>query len=127
MYPFESQTPLNGYNNYSVPNYNFTPYVQPTIPQPQVRQSSSIVWVQGEDGAQNYSVAPGNTVLLMDSSSNKFYIKSSDIYGKPTIRVYSYEEEVKDQQKASDAQVQNDYVSRDEFNALKKQIDDLMS
>lgn len=125
MYPFESQTPLNGFN-YSVPNYNFTPYVQPTIPQQQVRQNSSIVWVQGEDGAQNYPVAPNNTVLLMDSNSNKFYIKSSDMYGKPTVRVYTYEEQVKEQQKPTEQASQNDFVSREEFDTLKKQFDELM-
>lgn len=65
MYPFESQTPLNGFN-YTVPNYNFTPYVQPTIPQQQVRQNSSIVWVQGEHYKNRgvyLAVCPSNLIF----------------------------------------------------------------
>ena len=37
---------------------------------------NGIIWVQGEAGAKSWAVAPGKSVMLMDSESNTFYIKS---------------------------------------------------
>lgn len=96
-------------------------YIPPTQVMP--RPTSSIVWVQGESGAKGYPVAPGNTVLLMDSESNKFYMKNIDTFGKPSIKTYVYEEEKPVQEVPS----QNDYVSRKEFDELKQKLDELMS
>lgn len=48
--------------------------------QPQMTQpvnDTGILWVQGEAGAKSWAVAPGKSVMLMDSESNTFYIKSS--------------------------------------------------
>ena len=49
----------------------------------QPQQSAPIIWVQGEEGAKAYMVAAGNSVLLMDSESSVFYIKSTDASGMP--------------------------------------------
>lgn len=55
--------------------------------------NSGLVWVQGESGAKSYLVAPNNTVLLMDSETQKFYIKSADASGMPLpLRVFDYKE-----------------------------------
>lgn len=81
--------------------YNFNPYtpsyqntyanVQPQV-QP-VPQNNGIVWVQGESGAKSYMVGAGNSVLLMDSESEVFYIKSTDPSGMPLpLRVFEYKE-----------------------------------
>lgn len=130
---------MPAYNNYFPVGYqpgNYqVPYQQPTVAQPQVTtssnitnpvQSSSIVWVQGEAGAKAYPVAAGNSMLLMDSENEQFYIKSTDISGMPMpLRVFSYKEIALDQQKTMPA---NDldmsmYITRDELesrlNALK--------
>ena len=61
--------------------------------QSQTQQSNGIVWVQGEAGAKSFLVAPNQSVLLMDSESNVFYIKSSDASGMPLpLRVFEYTE-----------------------------------
>lgn len=64
------------------------------MPQAAPQQSSSgIVWVQGEAGAKSYLVAPGQSVLLMDSEVSAFYIKSSDPSGMPLpLRIFDYTE-----------------------------------
>lgn len=124
----------NNYLNWMNPygdSYTGTPIpVQPNYMQnyqvPAQKVSSSVVWVQGEVGAKAYSVAPGNTVILMDSESNKFYMKSVDLSGKPSIRTYSYDEVV-EAEKVSEDEIHNDYVSRKEFDELKKQLDELMA
>ncbi len=64
-----------------------------TATQPQ-QNDNGIIWVQGEAAAKAYLVAPGKSVLLMDSESNKFYIKSADASGMPIpLRIFSYSEE----------------------------------
>lgn len=45
--------------------------------------NSNISWVQGREGALAYPVAPGNTVILMDSDNPVVYKKSADEHGKP--------------------------------------------
>lgn len=57
------------------------PVQMPTQPVQQPQQNNNgILWVSGEVGAKSYLVAPGTSVLLMDSESEKFYIKSTDVY-----------------------------------------------
>ena len=64
--------------------------------QPQMTQAvydTVILWVQGEAGAKSWAVAPGKSVMLMDSESNTFYIKSSDNSGMPMpLRIFDYTE-----------------------------------
>ena len=64
--------------------------------QPQMTQQvndTGILWVQGEAGAKSWAVAPGKSVMLMDSESNTFYIKSSDNSGMPMpLRIFDYKE-----------------------------------
>lgn len=60
------------------PNFNNSMYQVP-----QGQQNNSIVWVQGEEGAKAYPIAPGNTVLLMDSESPVIYLKRADLSGRP--------------------------------------------
>ena len=60
--------------------------------QPQ-QQAAPIIWVQGEAGAKSFLVAPGQTVQLMDSEAEVFYIKASDASGVPLpLRIFDYRE-----------------------------------
>ena len=79
------------------PTYNYVPQQQ--LNQPVVQQmtqpvnDTGILWVQGEAGAKSWAVAPGKSVMLMDSESNTFYIKSSDQSGMPMpLRIFDYTE-----------------------------------
>ena len=61
--------------------------------QPAPQQNSGLIWVQGEEGAKAYMVAPGASVLLMDSEAQAFYIKSADASGMPMpLRIFDYTE-----------------------------------
>ena len=82
------------------PQYNYMPQQQ-VVPQQQLTQpvmqqpvnDNGILWVQGEAGAKSWAVAPGKSVMLMDSESNTFYIKSSDASGMPMpLRIFDYQE-----------------------------------
>lgn len=75
---------MMAYNNYFPASY------QPAQYQP---QSNGIVWVQGEAAARSYMVGAGQSVLLMDSDSTCFYIKSADASGMPLpLRIFDYTE-----------------------------------
>ena len=112
---------------------NYYPYYQ-TNPYGMQSPVNSIVWVSGELGARNYPIAPNTSILLMDSESSKFYIKSADILGVQTLRSYEYSEvtagKPTETETVAESKPQNDskdYVSRKEFDELKKTIDELMS
>lgn len=96
---------------------NVTPQMTQPIPQPQV--SNSFAWVQGEASAKAYPVAPGNTILLMDSEAPILYMKSTDMSGRPlpmeTRYLVSKEEYDKIQNGADTESFLDDYVTKDEF------------
>ena len=93
---------------FGAPNYNYN-WMQNTS-QAQA-QSNGIIWVQGIAGAKSFLVAPGQSVLLMDSESNTFYIKSSDASGMPMpLRTFDYTERT-----PKPETVQSDYITREEF------------
>ena len=118
---------MAGYNNYFPmsyqPMYQQPMQIQPQ-PQPQT-QGNSINWVQGEAAARSFAVAPGQSVLLLDSDASVFYIKSSDASGMPLpLRIFDYTERT--HQNVSQPQIQNtqpEYITREEF---EKRISELM-
>lgn len=106
----------------SVNQYNqqYQPMNQPAIPTPQA--NSGLIWVQGETGAKSYLVAPGNTVMLMDSEGDRFYLKSADASGMPLpLRTFEYKELVSGAVTAANAPVSGyqidlgNYITREEF------------
>lgn len=96
--------------------------------QPQVNDNG-ILWVQGEAGAKSWAVAPGKSVMLMDSESNTFYIKSSDNSGMPMpLRIFDYTERTTQQTQPQVVQHHDidtsQFVTREEFN---KRMSELLS
>lgn len=103
---------------------------QAAYPQAQqpAQQTAPIIWVQGEEGAKAYMVAAGNSVLLMDSEDSVFYIKATDTSGMPQpLRIFDYTERTaaKASQQKPVQQTGEEYVTRQEFNALEARIDAL--
>lgn len=68
------------------------PYQQMYQQAPMQQNSNGLLWVQGEAGAKSYLVAPNTTVLLMDSEAQRFYLKSCDAAGMPTMKTFEYSE-----------------------------------
>lgn len=87
---------------------------QPTPPSPQ----SNPIWVQGEEGAKAFMVAPGSSVMLMDSENTVFYLKSSDQSGMPLpLRIFDYTERTSNQPKQPPAPQfdPSQFITRDEL------------
>lgn len=100
------------------------------VQQPQVNQG--LLWVSGEVGAKSYLVAPNSTVLLMDSDAQRFYLKSADNAGMPSLRIFEYSEVTNLPQNSPqapnlDENVLNDkFVTREEYDGLKRQYESIM-
>lgn len=102
---------------------------QPYMPQQSAQQvpaqnSGGIIWVQGEAAAKSYPVSPGSGVLLMDSESLTFYLKSADASGMPSMRIFDYTERKTPKQDERPTQTA-EFVTRDDFNALVARVDAL--
>lgn len=116
--------------NYQVPMQYQQQYpIQQTIsntPINSTNNSSGIVWVQGEAGAKAYPVAPGNSVLLMDSEAECFYIKSTDSSGVPMpLRAFTYTEIVQSNEVKEPSIDTSQFVTRGELDELRHMIDEL--
>lgn len=123
------------YTPYGYPQYYGQPQnqldyfkAQQMQPQQMPQQGNGLLWVQGEAGAKAYPVAPGSSVLLMDSEGNRFYLKSADVSGMPSMRVFDYTERTaaQNQPVAAPTPQGGDYVTRAEFNALAQKLAALM-
>ncbi len=142
-------------NQYQQPyQYSYQPQVQPPMDRlaqlqaqqyqiPQAIQQSQppqtnqgILWVQGEAAARSYLVAPNTTVLLMDSESQTFYLKSTDTSGMPMpLRIFDYTERTAQKnvphnaaQAAQSAQddLDSKYVTREEYSQLQARCEDII-
>lgn len=113
------------YNSYFPQTYTNSPYVfgagaaptqtwtAPASAQPQI---NGINWVQGEAGAKAVPVQPGQKALLMDSETNVFYVKSSDVSGMPLpLRIFEYKEVSKVASDEAIGRAQNEYVTHEEL------------
>ena len=96
-------------------NQQFQPTTTPPATQPTAQQGNNgLIWVQGEAGAKSYLVAPGNTVMLMDSEGERFYLKSADASGMPMPwRPFDYKERLN--ATTSDfSELDGKYITREE-------------
>ena len=79
------------YNPYQYQTYQ--PMDQLAYLRQQQQPQSNLLYVQGVEAAKAYMVAAGNSVLLMDTESQTFYIKATDQSGMPMpIRVFDFTE-----------------------------------
>lgn len=127
-----SYTPFNPYNPYASMNYGYQPQAPQPAPQQPAPNGNGILWVQGEAGAKSYLVGAGQSVMLMDSESNTFYIKSSDVSGMPhPIRVFDYVERTASTPTPSQVAVQQvaagdvPYATKEQVEALYRRIEEL--
>ena len=95
--------------------------------QPTRQDPNGLIWVQGEAGAKSWFVAPGATVLLMDSENPRFYMKSADMNGVPAMRTFEYSEV--GATKPQESPQPENFVTVDVFNDFRddvlKRLEDL--
>ena len=95
----------------------------PTYPYMQQQQHNGIIWVQGIEAMKSYPVQAGQSVLLMDSETSCFGIKTVDASGMPQpLRIFDYTER-KAVTRATEAPIsgalpESEYITRSECKAL---------
>lgn len=120
------------YNPYFPSNYpqayqqNLQSYQQPA---PSVQATtSSINWVQGEAGAKAFSMGPAQSVILMDSESNTFYIKSTDVSGMPMpLRIFDFKERLQNVPQTEKTEIApqldlSNFITKEEFERSKAEL-----
>lgn len=110
--PMTAQMSMQGFQQYPP---------QPQMPMPRP-DPSALNWVQGETGAKSWFVAPGATVLLMDSEAMRFYLKSADANGVPAMRTFEYTEVGVQPQKLQEQTSAMNFVTEEEFNGFKNEV-----
>lgn len=117
-------------NPYANVQNNQQPYQQqqPQMqnPQPTMQMQSNIEYVNGIEGAKAFILPPNTQKLLLDSDNPFFYIKTTDMQGKPTVRRFKYididAEKIEPKQDEKPAE---DYVSLQQFTELLNDFNDL--
>lgn len=141
----------NYYNNGAMPdnlamlkNQNQYQY-QPTFPtyqqqplqaiqnqpmQPQ-NNNSGMIWVDNEQEAFSYPIAPNTAVALWDNYNSAVYLKKSDASGKTTTEIYDLVKRqplhAQNQAVGTLNNMNSTFVSREEFNALEAKLNGFIS
>lgn len=109
-------------------------YQQPMMQQPMqppVQSNGGLIWVDNEEQAKNYLVAPNNVIPMFDKSSTSMYIKSADGAGMPTFKRYKLididEEKPKNAPETHKCTCGDKFITKEEFNALKGKFYDLQA
>jgi len=108
-------------------NGGFPATYQPMVPQYPVMQTqqqapqNGLIWVQGEQAAKSYLVAPNSTVQLWDSEEKVIYLKSADASGMPSMKVLDYTIRGETQE------TPKEYATKDELKALADRIKSMES
>ena len=100
------------------------------IQQP-IQSNGGLIWVDNEEQAKNYLVAPNNVIPMFDKSSTSMYIKSADGAGMPTFKRYKLldidEEKPKTAPETHKCTCGDKFITKEEFNALKGKFYDLQA
>ena len=133
------------YNNYYPATYpmgmwNSNPYLQSqnqqsnqNSQQVQQIQQTGFILVRSEDEARKYPVAPGNSITFKDESSPYCYVKTMGFnqLDSPIFERYRLvKEETPQDTNSGDKEKEDkyiDYVKKDEFDALKHEVNDIKS
>lgn len=109
-------------------NYQQMP-MQP-VQQP-IQSNGGLIWVDNEEQAKNYLVAPNNVVPMFDKSSSAMYIKSSDGAGMPTFKKYKLidvdEEMPKNAPKTHECTCGDKFATKEQLNAVEGKINDILA
>lgn len=80
-----------------------------------------IEYVNGIEGAKAYIMQPNSVKWLMDSDGNYFYLKSSNAQNQASVRIFEYKE-VDVATKKAKSECGGEFVTKEEFEALKRAV-----
>ena len=93
--------------------------------------NKNIIWVAGQAGAEAYQLEPGSRAVLLDSKDQIFYIKVVGMDGRPEpLMAFKYEPlnlNIQSESSQSAMQDMSNYVTKDDFNELKRMLEEVRS
>jgi hypothetical protein len=96
-----------------------------------IQSNGGLIWVDNEEQAKNYLVAPNNVVPMFDKSSSAMYIKSSDGAGMPTFKKYKLidvdEETPKNAPTTHKCTCGDKFATKEQLNAVEGKINDILA
>lgn len=119
-------------NNYStMPRNNYQQNMTTPSLMNQPQSINNILQVMGPESAQSYQVGPDSNVILMDSNRPVFYVKKSDSTGYSETKAFKFQEiplfEPAQQAQVKEIKTVNqEYVTKSDFEDFKKMIEDLV-
>lgn len=114
------------------PNYNGVyngPYTIPStaVPMQQTQTQNTFAWIQGEEAAKAYPVAPGNTIVLIDSDKPVMYMKTADLSGRPQPMQIRYLVSKEEFDKIHNVKMSNqneeEFVTKEYFDKCMAELD----
>lgn len=111
-------------------NNGFNPYAnQLELNQQNTQQNGQgvISITGGEETALNYPLNPNSTALLISTDTNEMFMKSVDVSGMTNVfRAFDLKEKMPQYQtKYMEQNLNENYVTKDDFNKLHEEIAEL--
>ena len=96
-----------------------------------IQSNGGLIWVDNEEQAKNYLVAPNNVIPMFDKSSSAMYIKSADGAGMPTFKKYKLidvdEETPKNAPKTHECTCGDKFATKEQLSAVEGKINDILA
>lgn len=103
------------YQNWQQPQMSTLEF-RPQQVYPQNQQNmGSFAYCMGIEGAKAFPIAPNQTVFLMDSNDPIAYIKSADMTGKQTLRIFDMVERSEESAPEESKIDMSEYVKRSDI------------
>lgn len=116
------------YQNWQQPQMS-TLECRPQQVYPQNQQNmGSFAYCMGIEGAKAFPIAPNQTVFLMDSNDPIAYIKSADMSGKQTLRIFDMVERSEESAPEEPKIDMTEYVKRSDIeDMISEAVDKAMA
>lgn len=122
---------MMAFNNYGgyVPQYqNWQQPQMNTLEYRPQQNMGSFAYCMGIEGAKAFPIAPNQTVFLMDSNDPVAYIKSADMSGKQTLRIFDMVERTEEAKLEEPKIDMSEYVKRSDIeDMISEAVDKAMA
>ena len=88
-------------------------------------QRNYYAFVNGLEGAKNYPIMPGQTMMLMDNDNRVCFMKSADAVGKTSLKGFKLVE-IPEKELIKPAVSEDAKTIKDDIANINKRIDDLV-
>lgn len=127
--PYGQPPYYNAYANLQNNQQNFQ-QPQQQVPNPQAQPQtplvqSNIEYVNGIEGAKALILPPNAQKMLLDSDNPFFYIKTTDMQGKPTVKRFRYVDVDAEQEQPKEETPKVKYATMEQFGQLSDVVNDL--